>query len=138
MNCTGCVVATVLWWVTNQYMLRETCSDQDVEWAYCFDVHLNAYFPPLIILHFIQLFFFHALLSGPSFLATLVGNVLWLLAIGYYIYITFLGYNCLAILRYTKRILFAFPILGFLFLVSLCLNWNLCAILVHFYQYRVL
>ena len=25
--------------------------DQDVEWGYCFDVHLNAFFPCLVLLH---------------------------------------------------------------------------------------
>ena len=39
-------------------MVKPTCQDQDVEWGYAFDVHLNAYFPPLLILHFVQLFFY--------------------------------------------------------------------------------
>jgi len=29
---------------------------QEVEWAYAFDVHLNAFFPVLMILHCLQLF----------------------------------------------------------------------------------
>ena len=28
---------------------------QDVEWGYAFDVHLNAFFPLLMILHLFQL-----------------------------------------------------------------------------------
>ena len=28
---------------------------QDVEWGYAFDIHLNAFFPLLMILHFFQL-----------------------------------------------------------------------------------
>lgn len=31
---------------------------QDVEWGYAFDIHLNAFFPPLIILHMLQLFLY--------------------------------------------------------------------------------
>ena len=30
---------------------------QDVEWGYAFDVHLNAFFPLLMILHLFQLVF---------------------------------------------------------------------------------
>ena len=44
-----------------------------------------------MILHFIQLFFYSILISKTWFIATLFGNTLWLLAIGYYLYITFLG-----------------------------------------------
>lgn len=31
--------------------------DQDVEWGYAFDVHLNAFFPTMAILHGFQLIF---------------------------------------------------------------------------------
>ena len=39
---------------------------QDVEWGFCFDVHLNAFFPILVILHFIQLFVYHTLIGRLS------------------------------------------------------------------------
>ena len=52
---TGILVATVLWALVNKYLVKPTCFDQDVEWGYAFDVHLNAYFPSLIILHFVQI-----------------------------------------------------------------------------------
>ena len=35
--------------MANKYFLIS--SDDQVEWGYCFDVHLNAFFPLLIILH---------------------------------------------------------------------------------------
>lgn len=89
----GVLVATILWAVTNHYLVKPTCRDQDVEWGYAFDVHLNAFFPPLIILHFFQLFFYHVFISQDWFISRLFGNLLWVLAIGYYIYITFLGYS---------------------------------------------
>lgn len=54
----GVIVATVMWLVTNRY-LRGSQIDADIEWGYSFDVHLNAFFPPLILLHFVQLFFYH-------------------------------------------------------------------------------
>lgn len=55
----GFVVATILWIFTNKYLRSSQILDSDVEWGYSFDVHLNAFFPPLILLHFIQLFFYN-------------------------------------------------------------------------------
>ena len=66
---------------------------QDIEWGYAFDIHLNAFFPPLVILHFVQLFLYSALISQDYFFARFVGNTFWLVAVSYYIYITFLGYT---------------------------------------------
>lgn len=43
--------------MANRYMIRATHTGQDVEWAYCFDVHLNAFFPLLMILHVFQIIF---------------------------------------------------------------------------------
>lgn len=40
-----------------------------------------------------MLIFYKALFSQEWFVARLLGNTLWLLASGYYYYITFLGYN---------------------------------------------
>lgn len=40
------------------------------------------------------LFFFLAFLKHDWFLPLFIGNTLWLVAIGYYLYITFLGYSC--------------------------------------------
>jgi hypothetical protein len=39
--------------------MKPTVRGEDVEWGYAFDVHLNAYFPSLVILHVVQLFFYH-------------------------------------------------------------------------------
>lgn len=43
--------------VTNKYLMKHPNKDYDVEWGYAFDVHLNAFYPLLVILHFLQLFF---------------------------------------------------------------------------------
>lgn len=88
----GIVVATVFWFASNRYMRIESGLG-DVEWGYAFDVHLNAFYPPLIILHFVQLFFYNAIINHDWFMSRFLGNTLWLLAISYYIYITFLGYH---------------------------------------------
>lgn len=54
----GLVVATVFWFISNKFFRKDPLQE-DVEWGFAFDVHLNAFFPPLVILHVFQLFFFH-------------------------------------------------------------------------------
>ena len=49
----GCFVYFRL--LCNRYMVIQPPRGQDVEWGYSFDVHLNAFFPLLMILHFFQL-----------------------------------------------------------------------------------
>lgn len=94
----GVISATIMWLVSNKF-LREPNSE-NIEWGYSFDVHINAQFPPLIILHFVMLLFYKILFSQEWFIARLLGNSLWLLATSYYIYITFLGYNCKLLLKF--------------------------------------
>ena len=42
--------------MANRYLVMISRVGMDVEWAYSFDVHLNAFFPVLMILHCLQLF----------------------------------------------------------------------------------
>jgi hypothetical protein len=46
---------------------QEIPKGQDVEWGYAFDVHLNAFFPLLMILHLFQLAFLHCKSFGLPF-----------------------------------------------------------------------
>jgi len=55
----GFIVATCLWFVSNRYLRKDPSSREDVEWGFAFDVHLNAFFPPLLIIHVFQLIFFN-------------------------------------------------------------------------------
>ena len=66
------------------------------------------------------------------------GNTLWLVALGYYIYITFLGYSSLNILSRTNYFLAPLTVLAVLYILTLGLNWNLSRSLMDFYKYRVL
>lgn len=133
----GIIVATFFWLVTNRF-LRNSQLDPDIEWGYAFDVHLNAFFPPLVILHFFQLFFYGWLvLRSELFLSRLLGNTFWLLAFSYYIYITFLGYNCIPHLKNTRYILLGFPIAFILYVVTLVMAWNVTYSFVDFYKYRI-
>lgn len=134
----GLVIATALWYISNTFLLKPGSRDQDVEWGFSFDIHLNAFFPILVILHFVQLFVYHALIERDWFISTMFGNTLWLIALSYYIYITFLGYSSLNILSKTNLFLAPLTILVMLYILSLGLNWNLSRSLMDFYKYRVL
>ncbi|KAH8040840.1 hypothetical protein HPB51_013010 [Rhipicephalus microplus] len=129
MACSGAPV------ISNKYLLKPTCRTEDVEWGYAFDVHLNAFFPPLVVLHVFQLFF-SRLLS--HHISLLFGNTLWLIALGYYIYITFLGYSALPILKNTHIFLYPLALLFVCYVVTLVCNVNLCEALNDFYAYRVM
>lgn len=56
-DITESAVTLLLRFISNKYLVRRQSRDCDVEWGYAFDVHLNAFYPLLVILHFIQLFF---------------------------------------------------------------------------------
>jgi len=132
----GMVVATALWFLTNKFMIRPSIrGTEDVEWGFCFDVHLNAFFPVLFILHCVEVVL---VLCPDIFLVTVVANLLWWMALFYYVYISFLGYTSLGILKDTGVFLLPLaPITLFIF-VPICLNWNLCWSLMHFYRDRLL
>ncbi|KAK7486989.1 hypothetical protein BaRGS_00021805 [Batillaria attramentaria] len=133
----GLLIATLLWFVTNKYMVVNPPRGQDVEWAYAFDVHLNAFFPLLMILHFFQLPLLNHFIYHGNTLGCIFGNTLWLVAVGYYIYITFLGYSALPFLKNTRTMLF--PMMGvvLLYILSLILRYNFTSHLCDFYHYRI-
>ncbi|KYO41441.1 unc-50-like protein [Alligator mississippiensis] len=133
----GLLIATLMWFISNKYLVKRQSRDCDVEWGYAFDVHLNAFYPLLVILHFIQLFFINYVIISNSFIGYFVGNTLWLIAIGYYIYVTFLGYSALPFLKNTVILLYPFALLILLYVLSLALGWNFTKTLCSFYKYRV-
>lgn len=134
----GLLIATVFWFVSNKYLIKPACQDQDVEWGYAFDVHLNAFFPLLIILHVFQPFFYNVLISHEWFVSRLFGNSLWLAALGYYLYVTFLGYSCLPILHRTHVLLYPLTVLLLVYVVTVAIGWNVSQTVMDFYKYRVL
>ncbi|EFA10930.1 protein unc-50 homolog isoform X2 [Tribolium castaneum] len=133
----GVITATFFWYVLNKYF-RPSTEVQDVEWGYSFDVHLNAFFPPLILLHFFQLFFYNGLISHEWFISRLLGNTFWLVAVLYYMFITFLGYSSLQILNRTHLILTPVPIVLVFYIISLVAGLNITHVLMTFYKHRVL
>lgn len=133
----GAIIATLAWALTNNFLKRESLSSEDVEWGYCFDVHLNAFFPPLIIIHIIQLFMYSYFISQDWFIARLFGNTLWLISVIYYLYITYLGYRSLPYLKDTKFILYALIPVIIAYLISILAGINIMRMIMDFYHYRV-
>uniref|UniRef100_A0A0X3Q1C8 Protein unc-50 homolog B n=1 Tax=Schistocephalus solidus TaxID=70667 RepID=A0A0X3Q1C8_SCHSO len=154
---SGLVVCTFLWILSNRWMVRKdpsnwlarrsrrfsAASDDssddgsqlvplDVEWAYAFDIHLNAYFPCIVLLRVLQLPFL-VLIRRKSLLACLLGNSFWLAAALFYTYITFLGYKALPFLKNTRALLFTGTIFVVFYVITVMLHWNLTAGLYHFY-----
>lgn len=120
-----------------------------LEFGYCFDVRFfvngsrpaliadnhfsrlitqvsnRAFFPLYLHLYVVQFLLLPLLTRSPSnFLTTFLGNTLYLSALTYYTYITFLGYNALPFLHNTELLLI--PIIAFvvMWLVSLIAGWG--------------
>eukprot|EP01135_Chromosphaera_perkinsii_P012346 Nk52_evm14s2640 gene=Nk52_evmTU14s2640 len=132
----GLLVGTLCWALANKYLISKSVHsvEQKVELQYAFDVHCNSFFPLLLILHVLQLILM-PIVSKDYFISTFLGNTLYLVAIGYYNYITFLGYSALPFLE--KTVIFLYPILLFfaVYLVSTLIGWNICLSIVRFYGF---
>ncbi|EFO21537.2 hypothetical protein LOAG_06952 [Loa loa] len=130
----GILIATILWFASNRFLRRVV--DQDVEWAYCFDVHLNAFFPMLMLLHVLLPLTFSHLIGFDAFLPRLFGNTIWFVAIVYYIYITFLGYTALPILKNTHIFLYPISFLFIFYVATVTAGWNISLTAMDFYHLR--
>ncbi|KAJ4962878.1 hypothetical protein NE237_022817 [Protea cynaroides] len=108
---TGVILATCCWFLTNAYLREEVANshvvEQRVEWLYAFDVHCNSFFPLFIILYVIH-YFLSPLLVAHGFFPVLLSNLLFMVAVSYYHYLNFLGYNVLPFLD--KTTFFLYPI----------------------------
>lgn len=131
----GLLIATFLWFICNRYLRTPYggSTKQSVEWGYAFDVHLNAFFPLLIILHVVQLFFIN-FMNHHHELTILLVNTLWLIALIYYMYITFLGYSALPFLHKTVVLIYPVPILIFLYFLSFAYGCNIGHEVLDFYK----
>ncbi|VDM96630.1 unnamed protein product [Thelazia callipaeda] len=130
----GIIVATLLWFASNRFLRR--VGDQDVEWAYCFDVHLNAFFPMLMLLHVLLPLTFPHVIGFDAFLPRLFGNTIWFVAVVYYIYITFLGYTALPILKNTHIFLYPITFLFIFYVATVTAGWNISQTAMDFYHIR--
>jgi hypothetical protein len=141
--CVDCIAfgvstATVFWFICNKYFLSHPRSTgNDVEWGFCFDVHLNSFYPFFFILHGLQLPFLWFITSDNSYFSVLIGNLFWVVACGYYWYITFLGYNIQPHLQKSSVYLGPLVLVSILYLISLPLKLNWTIWMVNFYEYRI-
>jgi len=126
----GVIVASIGYWIANKYLRVQGIHhvEQQVEWLYAFDIHCNSFFPSFILLYVLQFFALYVMLRT-GFLATLLSNTLYIFAIGYYYYITFLGYTALPFLHKTEVFLYPIGIMFLCYVVSLIFNFN-CTIFV--------
>ncbi|KZV87010.1 UNC-50 protein [Exidia glandulosa HHB12029] len=119
----GIVVATALWLIGNRVLLQPPAHDaaSTVEWAYAFDVHINAFFPLFLWLYLAQLFLVPVVLKD-NWPCLWVGNTIYLAAFAQYVYGVYLGFNALPFLVRTEALLFpllpifiayVFSLLGF-------------------------
>lgn len=67
-------------------------TEQSVEWAYAFDVHCNSFFPMFLITYVVQ-FAFLSIINRDGWLSALFSDTMYLIAIAWYCYVTFLGYS---------------------------------------------
>ncbi|KAJ5772073.1 hypothetical protein N7520_002602 [Penicillium odoratum] len=96
-----------------------------LEFGYCFDVSNRAFFPLYLHLYVVQFLLLPLLTRSPSnFLATFLGNTLYLSALIYYTYITFLGYNALPFLHNTELLLIPILVFAIMWLISLIAGWG--------------
>ncbi|XP_068654268.1 uncharacterized protein [Aristolochia californica] len=107
----GVILATCCWFLTNSYFREEASNshvvEQRVEWLYAFDVHCNSFFPTFVVLYVLQ-YFLSPLLVTHGFIPILLSNLLFMVAISYYHYLNFLGYDVLPFLE--KTTFFLYPI----------------------------
>ena len=107
----GATIATAGWLLSNRVLRKRSLpahvTEQFVEWLYAFDVHCNAFFPLFLLLHVGQ-FLLSPVLLTKGFVATVISNALYALALSYYHYLTFLGYATLPFLERTE--VFLYPV----------------------------
>ncbi|KAL9625547.1 MAG: hypothetical protein Q9160_000258 [Pyrenula sp. 1 TL-2023] len=76
-----------------------------LEFGYCFDVSIRAFFPLFTLLHILQFLLMPLLRHPSSWASTLAGNTLYLAAFSYWTIVTFLGYHALHFLEHTELLL---------------------------------
>ncbi|KAJ8986225.1 hypothetical protein NQ317_009931 [Molorchus minor] len=115
----GILVATIFWFISNRYFRQ--LDEDDVEWGYAFD-----------------LFFYNGLINHVWFLSRLLGNTFWLVAVLYYIYITFIGYSSITYLKRTHFIMIPLPLILIFYIITLVNGFNITHFLMMYYKHRVI
>jgi UNC-50 family len=146
---TGLLIATCAYFLTKRFLRgRRTVgvsSDvisgvgEEPEFGYCFDVHCNSFFPVFVFVYVVQFLIMPLLIRDLWYplindvncrISMFLGNTLYAVALIYYTYITFLGYNCktpfgslidvaLHFLSGTQILLVPIPVILVLYIISL-------------------
>jgi len=90
----GAFCASTTAYIANKYLKQHGIHtvDQDVEWLYAFDVHMNAYICSFSITYVLQ-YFLLPLLISTSYISCICSNILYSVALVWYFYITYIGYK---------------------------------------------
>ena len=123
----GAGVATAYWHVTNRYM-REGVNhshavEQRVEWMYAFDVHVNAFFTLFVSLYCGQLVL-SPILTMNGFLPRLLSGALYGVALSYYHYCVFCGYNVLPFLEHTALLVYPIALIMLVTPLAILVGFN--------------
>lgn len=139
----GLVVATVGWLFANRFLRQQRAGgpagaatafggEGVLEWAYCFDVHCNAFLVIWLYLYIVQ-FILLPILGRSNWISLLFGNALYMAALCHYFVITFMGYSSMPFLEHTELLLFPVLVIGILFVgLTLC-GFNVARAMVHMY-----
>ncbi|KAF9898707.1 hypothetical protein EC991_010521 [Linnemannia zychae] len=80
--------------------------------------------PVIMLLYIVQMVFMKILVKD-VWICTMLGNTLYMTAIVYYCYITFLGYNALPFLRHPEMFLYPITIFAIVYIIALILGINI-------------
>nr|ADI46868.1 UNC50f [Volvox carteri f. nagariensis] len=123
----GISLATFCWMLTNRFLRKSNLHhhqvEQYVEWLYAFDVHCNSFFPAFLLLYVMQ-FLLSPLLLWQSSVSSALSNALYVLALGVYNYMNFLGYSALPFLDRTEVFLWPIGIVLLLLPFSVLSGFN--------------
>ncbi|OAF70497.1 Protein unc-50 [Intoshia linei] len=94
----GIIAATFFWFFLNYTVLPQY--SEQIEWAYCFDVHLNSIFPcmvarSVIVKPLYLIIQYITDLHNKNYLTVFTLNTTCLLCVFYYLYISYIGYRML-------------------------------------------
>jgi hypothetical protein len=118
-------VASITCFIANRFLKKATAGNQDVEWLYSFDIHLNSYFPCFLITQLIGYILLPLIVLEDSLISIFIGNTLYFCGCAIYCYITFRGYaelnylNNLEVFTYPVFLFFIIWISGFTFKFNL-------------------
>ncbi|KAF8503921.1 UNC-50-like protein [Gautieria morchelliformis] len=132
---TSFIAATFLYFFSNFILLappsHATADSTRVEWAYAFDVAINAFFPCFLVLGVAQLLLV-SIITRDNWVCLWLGNTLYLAASGQYVYGAYLGMSSLPFLIRTELLLFPLLPIFCSYIVSL-LGFNVAKTFLNVY-----